>query len=131
MSARGHYGNSRALVGNGDGDGDSDSWWNYKPTPAECLSRTMFPRQAVNDPRIMPIIAIGTLVVVGIGGLVGLGIQAFSKPKTSIPATTSQKVARVGLVGAVVGAGAYAYFADQKTPATPPPAPAGRRTRVF
>lgn len=90
--------------------------WIRPDTPGESLSRQTFGTAPTNPTGAM-FLMLGGLAAIGVAGIVGLGVSAFTKSKTPhVPATTSQKIVRVGLLGGLVGTGAYLYFAGQPQP---------------
>lgn len=84
-----------------------------RDTPSEAAARTL-----IGDPGTNPTMAIlaigGTLAVISVIGTIGLVADIVAPRQKALPATTSQKVVRVGLLGGVVGAGAYAYFSGRR-----------------
>lgn len=110
MNERGHYGSPshhrRALV--------AANPIIPPPTPGDLLSQQLTGHSPWMDTVSGMLLVVGTLAVVGVGGVIGLGLQVVSKPKEHVPVTRGQRIARVGIVGGLLGAGTYAYFSGTK-----------------
>lgn len=86
-------------------------------TPSESFTRQTF-GTAPTNPTGMNLLILGSLAIVGIGGLIGL-VTGVANPKETLPVTSAQKIGRVGLVGGLLGTGAYLYFSDQHAKTQP------------
>lgn len=69
------------------------------------------------------IFLVGGAIVLGAVGVFAVGVTAVDsltkKHAPSPPVTSSQKIVRVGLLGTLIGVGAYAYFAGKQHSSSP------------
>ena len=109
MNDRGNYQRFRAVVG---APPSPSNPWGLAPGEQTAL---MLTGHSPTTDSIGRFLAVGAIIAgICVIGTAGMVADIVAPRQKAPPATTSQKVVRVGLLGGLVGGGAYVYFAGKR-----------------